>query len=95
MSGLPKYIIERTIKRTCVVMLHMLKYIPGIQGVHGETVNIGPYRLVYVLDNLKINGCALKWLRRIHDSCTMSLTNLKHNVRRGSLKRTIHTRLYP
>ena len=53
MSELFKYIIERTIKGTCVVMLNMLKYIPGIQGVHHEAVDIGAYPLVYVPENLK------------------------------------------
>ena len=42
--------IERTIEGTCTVMLHMLKYIPGVQGVHDEVVGIGAYPLVYVAD---------------------------------------------
>ena len=32
------HIIERTIDGTCTVMLHMLKYVPGVQGVHGDVL---------------------------------------------------------
>ena len=37
------------IKGACTVLLHMLKYVPGVQGVH-ETVSIRPRYLTFVLD---------------------------------------------
>ena len=67
MSDLIKYIIERmvegTVEGTCAVMLHMLKYVPGVQGVDVEAVDIGGCPLAYVHDLFKTQGCALKLLR--------------------------------
>ena len=48
-----KYIIERMVEGTRAVMLHMLKYVPGVQGVDGEALDIGGYPLAYVPDRLK------------------------------------------
>ena len=54
------YIIKRTIEGTCAVMLHMLKYVPGVQGVHDEVVDIGAYPLAYVPDGFKTQGICIK-----------------------------------
>ena len=54
------YIIERTIEGTCTVMLHMLKYVPGVQGVHDEAVDIGTYPLAYVPDHFKTQERCIK-----------------------------------
>ena len=54
------HIIERTIEGTCTVMLHMLKYIPGVQEVHDEAVGIGAYPLVYCADRFNTQRMGIK-----------------------------------
>ena len=48
------------IEGTCAVMLHMLKYIPGIQALHNEAADIGAYPLVYVPDKFKTQEMCIK-----------------------------------
>ena len=51
------YIIEGA----CTALLHMLKYVPGAQGVD-EAVNIRPRYLTFVLDQavLRRGQCAMR-----------------------------------
>ena len=64
MSDLSKYLIERmvegAVEGTCAVILHMLKYVPGIQGVDDEAVYIGGCPLAYVPDHFKTQGMCIK-----------------------------------
>ena len=56
MSDFIKYFIkkkvEEAVEMTCAVMLNILKYVPGVQGVD-EAVHIGPNSLALVPDALK------------------------------------------
>ena len=54
------YIIDRTIKGTCNVMLHMLKYIPGAQWMHDNPVDIRACPLVYVPNCFKTQAMGIK-----------------------------------
>ena len=71
------HIIERTIEGTCTVMLHMLKYIPGVQEVHDEAVGIGDTHWCMLLTALILKGWALKQLRKTHGNRGMSLNALR------------------
>ena len=75
MIDLIKHIIERmvegTVEETCAVMLHMLKYVPGVQGVDDEAVDIGGCPLAYVPDHFKTQGMCIKAVEV--DPCTLTL----------------------
>ena len=75
MSDLIKYIIERmvegTVQGTCAVMFHMLKYVPGVQGVDDKVVGIREYSLAYVADHFKTQGMCIKAVEV--DPCTLKL----------------------
>ena len=46
---------KETIELTCLVMLSILKCVPGVQGVD-KTVHIRPHFLAFVHDRFKIEG---------------------------------------
>ena len=71
MSDLIKYIIERMVEGTCAVMFHMLKYVPGVQGVDDKVVGIRGYSLAYVADYFKTQGMCIKAVEV--DPCTLKL----------------------
>ena len=52
--------VEGTVEGTCAAMLHMLKYVPGVQGVDDEAVDIGGCPLAYVPDHFKTQGMCIK-----------------------------------
>ena len=66
MSDFIRYFIEEmaieAIELTCVVMLNILKCVPGVQGVD-ETVHIRPHFLAFVPDRFKIEGIC-NWVMR-------------------------------
>ena len=75
MNDLTKYIIERMVERmvegTCAVMLHMLKSVPGFQGVNDKAVDIGEYPSAYVPNHFKTQGMCIKAVEA--DACTLKL----------------------
>ena len=59
MGNFIRYLIEETTKEvielTCAVVVNILKYVTGGQGVD-EAVNIGPFHLTFLPDRLKTKG---------------------------------------
>ena len=53
MSDLFKYAFLYIIDGTCTTLLHMLKYIPGVQEKYDEAVPRNPYKLKLVPDHFK------------------------------------------
>ena len=56
-------IIERTIEGMCAALLHMLKYISGVQEVYDEAVAHNQYKLKFALDHFKTQEMCEKAVR--------------------------------
>ena len=85
-----KGMTKEAIELTCAVVVNILKYVSGVQGVD-ETVNIGPANLTFLLDRLKTKRMCNETVRRE----PFSLMDVPDYFKREEMcLETVHKNLY-